>query len=126
MGKVGRTPLRHAVVELGENAVHRFAGVHPLIARCRPGAPVRGVIAQATTKRGAKTIAEILPTVTRISSLAIMIDVRGLRDRRGRKTIRPESFVGIFTFAQPFLHAACLCDRDGASVRVRPPWCPPG
>lgn len=24
MGKVGRTPLRHAVVELGENAVHRL------------------------------------------------------------------------------------------------------
>ena len=24
IGKVGRTPLRHAVVELGENAVHRL------------------------------------------------------------------------------------------------------
>jgi hypothetical protein len=88
----------------------------PFDSQMSAGRPVRGVIAQATTKRGAKTIAEIFPTVTRISSLAIMVDVRGLRDRRGRKTVRPESFVGIFTFAQPFLHAACLCDRDGASV----------
>jgi hypothetical protein len=52
-----------------------------------------------------------------------------LRDRRGRKTIRPESFVAIFTFAQPFLHAPCLCDRDGPAfesvlpgARQDSPW----
>ena len=98
----------------------------PFDSQMSAGRPVRGVIAQATTMRGAKTIAEILPTAAGISSLAIMIDVRGLRDRKAaRRSVQTQSSC-IFTFAQPFLHAACLCDRDGASVRVRPPWRPPG
>ncbi len=70
MGKVGGRPF--AMLSLSWARTQFTVCWSP--SQMSAGRPVRGVIVQATTRRGAKTTAKILPTVTRISSLAIVID----------------------------------------------------